>query len=92
MGDIGVMNIVFVKKIGINLKDYYRGLVKGILPSLMITAVGGGIISLFELSGWLGFICNVSMMVLIYIVCMWLFGFSKYEKKLVMSIIDKLKK
>lgn len=92
VGDIGVMNIVFVKKIGINLKDYYRGLVKGILPSLMITAVGGGIISLFELSGWLGFICNVSMMVLIYIVCMWLFGFSKYEKKLVMSIIDKLKK
>lgn len=92
VGDVGVMNIVFVKKIGINLKDYYCGLIQGILPSLMITAAAGMVISLFNLSGWLGFMCNVAMMVLIYFVCMWLFGFSKYEKKLVMSIINRLKK
>lgn len=90
LGDILVMNIVFHKKIGISLKKYYMGLFKGILPCLIISTVVGGLFSLLHLSGWLGFACNIFIMVLVYAVCMFLFGFSAYEKSLIKSIFTKI--
>ena len=92
LGDVLVMNIVFHKKIGISLRKYYMGLFKGILPCLIISTVVGGLFSLLHLSGWLGFACNIFIMVLVYAVCMFLFGFSAYEKSLIKSIFTKIVK
>ena len=68
LGDVLVMNIVFHKKIGISLKKYYKGLFKGILPCLIISTAVGGLFSLLHLSAWLGFVCNIFIMVLVYTV------------------------
>ena len=92
LGDIMVMNIIFKKKIGISLKQYYIGLLKGILPSLTISAVVGYLFSWIGLNGWLGFIINVMVMIGVYGVCMLLFGLNKYEKNLVTSIFNKILK
>lgn len=89
IGDVVLMNIVFKKKIGISLIRYYFGLFKGILPSLIIAGIGGYLFSLLELKGWGGFICNIACTVIIYAVCMLLFGFNKYEKNLLFKIFSK---
>lgn len=89
LGDVILMNIIFKKKIGISLSKYYSGLLKGILPSLIIAGGLGYLFSLLKLSGWLGFICNVAFTVIVYGICMLLFGFNKYEKNLVSSLFFK---
>lgn len=89
LGDIVVMNVIFNKKIKISLLQYYGGLFKGILPCLVITILCGLLFSFLNLAGWFGFVINVAFMVVIYGVCMLLFGFNKYEKNLIKSIFTK---
>ncbi|MBR6737915.1 MAG: polysaccharide biosynthesis C-terminal domain-containing protein [Clostridia bacterium] len=90
LGDVVLINVVIKKKLGISLVGYYLGLFKGILPSLLITGAVGYLFSLLSLGGWLGFICNVAVMVIVYLICLLLFGFNNYEKKLLSSIFLKI--
>ena len=92
LGDIVVMNIIFKKKIGISLKYYYTGLLKGILPSLVVAGVVGYLVnSLLGLSV-VNFIIKASTVVLTYAVCMLIFGMNDYEKSLVYAPIKKILK
>ena len=90
VGDIVVMNIIFVKKIGINLFAYYKGIMKGIIPSAAIAVCFGFGFSFFFSGSWLTVIANGIIMVSVYVLCMWLFGLNKYEKTLFGSIIKKV--
>ena len=83
LGDIGVMNLIFVKKIKISLLTYYRGLFRGIVPCLIIAIGGGYAFSLIGLGGWVGFGVNVIVLVGVYGAAMLLFGMNAYEKNLI---------
>lgn len=91
LGDILVMQIVFKKDIGLKLMPYYRNLLKGILPSLLICiAVGYAVKYLLPLTGWLGFIISCCITVGVYGLCMLGFGMNKYEKNLIFSPVKKI--
>lgn len=92
LGDIVVMNIIFKKKIHISLSEYYKNLMKGILPCSVITILGGYLFSLAHLDGWFGFAINVIVMCLIYLLLMIFFGFNSYEKSLICGIARKILK
>ena len=91
LGDVLCMNIVFKKEIGISLIGYYGGLFKGILPCLLLSWMVGKLFSLVELPLLIGFVCNLTIMLITYGVTMWAFGFNQQEKKTVKEIIGKLK-
>lgn len=90
LGDVLSMNIVFRKEIGISLKSYYGGLFKGILPCLLLSAVSGYVVLLLPVSGLLGFVLNLAVMVSVYMAAMWLFGFNESEKKMICGLLRKL--
>ncbi len=92
LGDVAVMQIVFKKDIGISLKGYYAGLLKGILPSLLIATAVGFAFRYIGLTGIFGFIVNCAVMVAAYLICMLTFGFNDGEKKLFFGVFEKLKK
>ena len=92
LGDVVVMNIVFKKYIGINLWKYYYGLFKGILPCTIISGILGFAFSLIGLSGWWGLIINLLFITSIYVITMFLFGFNKNEKHLILEILIKVLK
>ena len=92
VGDVVVMNIIFVKKIGIKLRYYYIRLLKGILPCLLISLCAGFFVHFLNISGWFGLCLKVSTMCVIYAVMMWLIGMNNYEKGLVLSMMGKFKK
>ncbi len=92
LGDILSMNIVFYKEIGISLKEYYSELFKGILPCLILSGLSGYLVTLFDLTGIIGFALNVVIMVLVYAVLMMVFGFNIDEKQMLKGIVCKLKK
>ncbi len=90
IGDIVVQNIIYRKKIGISLKKYYKGLLKGILPCNIITIIVGALFKLIGLSGWGGFIVNVAVMCAAYAAVMWILGMNEYEKGIVRSMFNKI--
>lgn len=92
VGDVICMNIMFKKEIKISLTEYYMGLFKGILPSLLICFAGAKLFTLVGLSqhGWLGFVVNCAVAVAVYGVCMITFGMNKSEKDLVFGMFRKI--
>lgn len=86
-GDVVVMNFVFHKKIGIDLKEYYSGLFRGILPVFFISVVINIPVSWFGLTGWGGLCCNVAVYCVVYGVLALLVGMNQYEKELVSSLL-----
>lgn len=79
-GDVLLRNVLFVKKIGINIVHYYLGLGTGIVPSLFIVFFAGIFINHIPISGWSGFLIHNMCMVLVYIIAMALYGMNDYEK------------
>lgn len=92
VGDVLVMQIVFKKELGIKLIPYYSELFRGILPSLTLSAIVGGLFRLLSLNGWLGFTINCFVMALVYTICILLFGFNKTEKTQAGKILNKILK
>lgn len=90
VSDVVVMNIVFSKQIGIHLLEYYRGLLKGILPAGCAALFVGFGVRFLHLTGWTGFFVNILLFCVIYAITMWLFGMNTYEKHLLTSLFKKL--
>lgn len=92
LGDVVVMNIIFIKKLKMNLWYYYSGLAKGIVPCVAIsTAVGFVTCHFLKNGGWICLYIEIAIICLIYSVCMWLFGMNNYEKNLLLSVFRKFK-
>lgn len=92
MGDVGVMNLIFIRKLKIDLKYYYHGLLHGIVPCMLITIVAGLVIRKLFPTGWIWLFFKLLCVVVLYAIVMLKFGMSKYEKNLVNSVLDKMKK
>lgn len=92
LGDVLVMQIVFKKDIGIKLGKYYWNLCKGIVPALAVAVGAGYAIRLLHLSGWLGFVINCVVMVVVYGLTMLIFGFNSQEKTALQRIKKKFKR
>ncbi len=91
IGDIVVMNLIFYKKLRIDLIYYYKGITKGILPSVIVSiGIGFGLKTWLD-TNWLHFFFLVSVMVVVYGISMLLFGFNQYEKGLVYSLYKTIK-
>lgn len=91
VGDVVALNIIFYKKLNMNLWYYYRNLFKGILPCLLISVLCGFAVHMFfSNGGWVQLFVEVFIMCLAYVVCMFVFGFNSYEKNLLHSMLNKI--
>lgn len=92
LGDVVVMNVIFRKKLKINLGYYYKGLTKGILPCIAVaTAVGFVARHFLKNGGWISLLLEVAIICLVYAVCILTFGMNTYEKNMVLSVLRKFK-
>lgn len=91
LGDVGVMNLIFKKKLNIKLSYYYKGIFKGIVQCMLLAIIFGIAIRHVFPSGWIWLIIKLSMIVCIYGAAMLAYGMTKYEKELVLSILRKLR-
>lgn len=92
LGDVVVMNIIFRKKLKMDLGYYYKGLAKGILPCIAVaTAVGFVTRHFLKNGGWISLLLEVAIISLVYAVCILMFGMNPYEKNMVSSVLRKFK-
>lgn len=81
-GDVVLAAYLYKKKIGVDLKKYYSGVAKGILPSLLVSVAFGLALSFFISSAVLRFIAVSVVMFLVFAICLYRLGFSEYERRM----------
>ena len=89
IGNVAVMNIVFTKDIGVSMWQYYAGLFRGILPSLVLAVLAGLVVRLGGLSGVSGLVVGGLAILLVYGAAMIAFGLNNYEKGLLAPILRR---
>ncbi|MCE5204399.1 MAG: polysaccharide biosynthesis C-terminal domain-containing protein, partial [Actinomycetia bacterium] len=90
IGNVVAMNVVFTRDIGVSMSRYYAGLLRGILPSLVLAALAGWAVRLSGLSGVPGFVAGGLAILLAYGAAMISFGFNSYEKKLLAPVFRRI--
>lgn len=88
IGDVAVMNLVFSRKIKISLRQYYGGLFKGLLFCIAAITGLGFVINLLPFTGWWGLIVKIGIMCAAYAVLVWFCGANKYERALIVSVLN----
>lgn len=92
LGDVVVMNVIFFKKLKMNLLYYYKGLFKGILPCVAAaTVIGFSVHHFMNNGGWIQLSIELAIICFTYVTCMLLFGMNTYEKNLILSALVKFK-
>lgn len=90
-GDVLVMNIVFTKDIGISMKEYYKGIFKGIVSCVILSFLGGITLSrLIGVTGWISLLVEIGLSVGIYGISMFFYGMNEYEKSLAKEMVQKM--
>ena len=86
------MNIVFRKDIGISIWKYYLGVLKGILPALIISGGIAYAFSFIDIKGWLGLILNILVLCVVYFTLMCIFGLNDGERRMfsLVPILNKI--
>lgn len=91
IGNIIIMNIYYSKKVGINIKYFWKEIFK-FIPSLIVPTILGIIIyQTLDLFNIKVFIVAVLTYLITYIISMWLVGMNKFEKDLVRGPLMKMK-
>ena len=92
LGNTILSNIYYHKKVGINMLRYFSNLFKGILPTILISLIGGFLINYIPIAGWLGFIVKGCCFVAVYGIFALLLGLDKYEKSMLKGILKKIRR
>lgn len=82
LGDVVLMSIVFVKKIGISILTYIKGLFSKLWLCALISALAGFVLSRFMEQTIVSFMCIASLTAVVYVLLLYVFGFNPYEKGL----------
>lgn len=86
-----LMNIVYHKKINIDVTKYWKNIGKQTLGMLIPFACGTVIMLMVNIDNRLKLVLWIMVYVLIYVVCVWFLSTNKYEKDLLFSFLRKVK-
>lgn len=81
IGSLIVMNIYYVKKMGLPMLRIYGGILSRIWICLLLAGAALWIFSRFVYGSVLAIVAGVGVFCIVYGVTMWFFGLSKVEKK-----------
>lgn len=92
-GDIIVMEIVFCKFIGINIKRFNKSLFFNFFIPVTTTIIFGFLLKSFIINFGLikSFVSGVMLIIIIYFILLWVFTFNKTEKKYIQNFFRRKK-
>lgn len=92
IGSVIIMNIYYVKVIKIKLGYFCKNTFKGIIPALLIAFALSYPLNFLMEAGVAGLVVKGGTFVIILALCMFLFGFNKDEKSLVLGVLKRRRK
>ncbi len=91
-----LLNIIYVRILHINIFQFYKECHLKMLPALLICLISSyGIGKYFSLNfvseGWIALGVKVVLICFIYFGCMWIMGWNRFEKQLMLSLFRRNK-
>lgn len=84
------MNIYYHKKVGLNIINFWKNILK-IIPSFILpTVIGFLLIKFFVINSFYSLVIEIIIFSLCYIVSVYLLGMNQYEKNLILQPIEKI--
>ncbi len=83
IGSVVIMNIYYYKKLSFRMIKIYLGIFKGTWLCLVLAGVALALVSPHTPISWFGFILDVGVFGVVYVVTLLLFGLNKEEKKMI---------
>jgi len=90
MGQGIAINLYYHFRIGLNIPRFFREILSGLLPGLVVSGALGYLASLLPGDDWQGLFYKGILIVLIYMASMWLFGMNAQEKAESVSLARKM--
>ena len=90
LGDCIGMNIYYHKRVGLNMLYYWKQILQLCPAFLVIIVLELGITHYLSMDGLLMFLVHGILYMLIFGICMWLFGMNQTEKDLIRGPLQKL--
>ena len=93
IGDIIVQNIIYSKKLQINIKRFFVKCHMSMVIPIMLTFICGILMrELWYGKGWIFFIVKCTILTIIYLVLMWIIALNSNEKAIFGQIIKRFRK
>lgn len=88
-----IMNIYYKKVVEIDILSYWRNIIPILYNIIIITLIGNFLKNIFKLNSiYYNFGINVIIYTACYFLIMYFFVFNKYEKNLIFSVVNKIRK
>ena len=92
VGNIIIINIYYYKKININIPLFWKNILIMSFPVTISIILSKGLLKYIYLTGYLGICIKGTIYSIIFFGLVWIFGMNKYEKNLILSPLNKVKK
>lgn len=90
--NIAYMNIIYKRKAGINVFEFYKKCYLKLIPCYALTILAGfAIAKCISITGWAGLFIKAIMITAVFLVTMLLIYLTNDEKKLVLNIANKIR-
>ena len=91
-GFIFIKNWYYGKKIGLNIKEFFKEIFKFFPAMLLIVIFGILIVKILKITNFFQLLLSIIIFNIIYIIIMWLIGMNDFEKELILKPIKILLK
>lgn len=92
VANIIIMNIVYNKKININIIDFWKNILRCLLGMIIPFAAGILIMKYIDLTNLVSFVVCVVIYSALFCCCVYFLSFNNYEKQLVKEVFLKVKR
>jgi O-antigen/teichoic acid export membrane protein len=92
LGHVLIMNIYYHKKVDLDIISFWKEIIKMSLTPILLSLIAIYVANRLTIDNWLIFFLAIGGFTLIYIPLFWLGSMNNYEKSLVLSLINKIKK
>lgn len=90
IGNIIIINIYYYKKVGINVLEFWKEIIKMTIPFIIPIVIVLCIMYFVKLSGYINLIVFGGIYTIIYCIVCYLLVMNKYEKNIVNNVLIKL--
>lgn len=90
LGQIIILNIFYHKKVGINMIEFWKNILKMSIPIIFVVIFGVVLNIVWISSSIVVLGIKIVLYAGVYAIMMWLFGMNEYEKGLVMKPLNKI--
>ncbi len=87
-----ILNIYYNNAVGVDIKRFFKETCHGLLPVMLISILLSSITFLVPQNGWFSVFVRGVIVTVIYFGMQWIFGMNRYEKNLIIQLIEKFTK